>query len=72
VGDIRGDDPACRLAHQSCLFSVMRDAASKYKVNTDAIALQVKQEFAAKEKSQTTKNPVGKTPSTPIKKVKAT
>ena len=29
---------------------VLRDAAALYKVNTDAIALKVKQEFAAKEK----------------------
>lgn len=31
--------------------TVLRDAASTYKVNTDAIALKVKQEFAAKEKT---------------------
>jgi ParB family chromosome partitioning protein len=32
--------------------SVLRDAASAYKVDTDAIALKVKQEFAAKEKAK--------------------
>jgi ParB family chromosome partitioning protein len=32
--------------------SVLRDAASTYKVDTDAIALKVKQEFAAKEKAK--------------------
>ena len=32
--------------------SVLRDAASTYKVDTDAIALKVKQEFAAKEKAR--------------------
>lgn len=32
--------------------TVLRDAASAYKVNTDAIALKVKQEFAAKEKAK--------------------
>jgi ParB family chromosome partitioning protein len=31
---------------------VLRDAATTYKVNTDAIALKVKQEFAAKEKAK--------------------
>jgi ParB family chromosome partitioning protein len=33
---------------------VLRDAASTYKVDTDAIALKVKLEFAAKEKSKKT------------------
>jgi ParB family chromosome partitioning protein len=32
--------------------TVLRDAAVTYKVNTDAIALKVKQEFAAKEKAK--------------------
>ena len=32
--------------------SVLRDAASAYKVDTDAIGLKVKQEFAAKEKAK--------------------
>jgi len=32
--------------------SVLRDAASTYKVDTDAIALKVKQEFTAKEKAK--------------------
>ena len=32
--------------------TVLRDAATTYKVNTDAIALKVKQEFAAKEKTK--------------------
>ena len=31
---------------------VLRDAASIYKVDADAIALKVKQEFAAKEKAR--------------------
>jgi ParB family chromosome partitioning protein len=34
--------------------TVLRDAASAYKVDTDAIALKVKQEFAAKEKAKKT------------------
>jgi len=32
--------------------STLRDAAAAYKVDTDAIALKVKQEFAAKEKAK--------------------
>jgi ParB family chromosome partitioning protein len=32
--------------------AVLRDAAAIYKVDTDAIALKVKQEFAAKEKAK--------------------
>ena len=31
---------------------VLRDAAATYKVDTDAIALKVKQEFAGKEKAK--------------------
>ena len=31
---------------------VLRDAAATYKVDTEAIALKVKQEFAAKEKAK--------------------
>ena len=44
--------------------SVLRDAASTYKVDTEAIALKVKQEFTAKEEArkspQTTSKPVKK------------
>ncbi len=36
---------------------VLRDAAATYKVDTDAITLKVKQEFAAKEKAKTTAKP---------------
>jgi hypothetical protein len=32
--------------------TALRDAAATYKADTDAIALKVKQEFAAKEKSK--------------------
>ena len=39
-------------ASRSNPATVLRDAASTYKVDTDAIALKVKQEFAAKEKSK--------------------
>ena len=37
--------------------TVLRDAALIYKVDTDAIALKVKQEFAAKEKAKKASNP---------------
>jgi ParB family chromosome partitioning protein len=32
--------------------TVLRDAASAYKVDTEAITLKVKQEFAAKEEAE--------------------
>jgi len=37
--------------------SVLKDAAAVYKVDTDAIAAKVRQEFAAKEKARTEKKP---------------
>ncbi len=40
--------------------TVLRSAASAYKVDTDAIALKVKQEFAAKEKAKKEDKPVPK------------
>ena len=36
---------------------MLRDAATLYKVDTDAIALKVKQEFAAKEKAKKAPKP---------------
>jgi ParB family chromosome partitioning protein len=36
---------------------VLRDAAAIYKVDTEAIGLEVKQEFAAKEKAKRASNP---------------
>jgi ParB family chromosome partitioning protein len=48
---------------------VIRDAAAVYKVDTEAIAAKVRQEFAAKEKAKTTKTAVKKTaPTKPAKK----
>ena len=47
---------------------VLREAAATYKVDTDAIALKVKQEFAAKEKARKTSKP---TPSAATKAKKA-
>ena len=40
-------------ASRSNPAAALKDAAAAYKVNTDAIALKVKQEFAAKQKSKT-------------------
>ena len=40
--------------------TVLRDAATLYKVDTDAIALKVKQEFAAKQKAKKEPKPVAK------------
>jgi ParB family chromosome partitioning protein len=41
---------------------VLRDAATAYKVDTDAIAANVKQEFAAKKKAKTASKPAPKVP----------
>ena len=51
---------------------VLRDAASAYKVDVDAIGLKVKQEFAAKEKAKRlTKEPPTKTaPKPPAKAIR--
>ena len=40
--------------------TILREAAAVYKVNPDAIALKVKQEFAAKEKAKKEPKPVAK------------
>ena len=54
---------------------VLRDAATAYKVDVDAIGLKVKQEFATKEKARLTKKPptnaVAKAQTKPAKKAKA-
>ena len=54
---------------------VLRDAATAYKVDMDAIGLKVKQEFAAKEKARLTAKPptkaVAKAQPKPAKKAKA-
>ncbi len=44
-------------------------AAQLYKVDTDAIGLKVKQEFAAKDKAKTAKQAAAKTAPRPAKKV---
>jgi ParB family chromosome partitioning protein len=50
---------------------VLRDAATAYKVDTDAITLKVKQEFAAKEKGNAVKKDAAKAPTKVVKKAKA-
>ena len=47
-------------ASRSNAASILRDAASMYKVDTDAITLKVKQEFAAKEKAKKTSQSTAK------------
>ena len=41
--------------------AILKEAATAYKVDTEAIALKVKQEFAAKEKAKKTVQPATKT-----------
>ncbi len=50
---------------------VLSEAAVLYKVNTDAIALKVKQEFAAKEKTQAAKKAVARSQPKAEEKTKA-
>ena len=40
---------------------ILKEAATAYKVDTDAISFRVKQEFAAKEKAKKTAQPATKT-----------
>ena len=40
--------------------TILRDAATAYKVDTDAIATKVRREFAAKEKTKKTAQPAAK------------
>ncbi|MBN9617260.1 MAG: chromosome partitioning protein ParB [Acidobacteriales bacterium 59-55] len=51
--------------------TVLHDAATTYKVDTDAIALKVKEEFAAKQQAQRARKPVIKTQIKTAKKAKA-
>jgi ParB family chromosome partitioning protein len=51
--------------------AVLRDAAAAYKVDTDAIATKVKQEFAAKTKAQVARRDVSKPPVKVAKKAEA-
>jgi hypothetical protein len=48
------------VASRSNPTTVLRDAASTYKVDNDAIALKVKQEFTAKEKAKKASARAGK------------
>ena len=50
---------------------VLRDAAQTYKVDIEAIAAKVKQEFAAKEKAKATKEATPKPPAKAAKKTAA-
>lgn len=48
--------------------TVLKEAAEHYRVDTEAIALKVKQEFAAKEKARSTKDATSKQRAKPAKK----
>jgi ParB family chromosome partitioning protein len=48
--------------------NMLREAATLYKVDVDAIGLKVKQEFAAKDKAKLAKKPVSKSATLPAKK----
>ena len=48
-------------ASRSNPATILRDAASMYKVDTDAITLKVEQEFAAKEKAKKAPQSTAKT-----------
>ena len=50
--------------------AILKEAAATYKVDTDAITLKVRQEFAAKEKARVAKKGVTKVQSGPVKKSK--
>jgi len=47
-------------ASRSNPATILHDAASMYKVDTDAMTLKVKQEFAAKEKTKKTSQSTSK------------
>jgi ParB family chromosome partitioning protein len=49
-----------KLGGEANRFYRRRDSEACYKVDTDAIALKVKQEFAAKEKAKKAVQPVAK------------
>ncbi|QHN03400.1 chromosome partitioning protein ParB [Granulicella sp. WH15] len=48
--------------------SALKDAATVYKVDTDAITAKVRKEFAEKEKAKAVKKPTVKTPTNKLKK----
>ena len=48
------------VASRSNPATILRDATSMYKVDTDAITLKAKQEFAAKEKAKKAPQPTAK------------
>jgi ParB family chromosome partitioning protein len=68
VGSILVELAIVLTAARQQTAQVLKDAAAVYKVDTDAIAAKVKQEFAAKEKGKTVKKPAPKSISKPAKK----
>ena len=59
------------MHNQTDAAKILRDAAHAYKVDTDAIAATVKQEFAAKEKAKSAKKPAPKPQTKAAKKAAA-
>ncbi len=55
-------------ASRTNVATVLRDAASTYTVDTDAITAKVKQEFAAKSKARLAKKPASKPTPAEVKK----
>jgi ParB family chromosome partitioning protein len=55
-------------ASRTNVATVLRDAASTYKVDTDAITTKVKQEFATRERTKVAKKAVTKAAATKVKK----
>jgi len=60
VGGLLVEITILHAAMRQNATQVLRDAATAYKVDVDAISLKVKQEFAAKEKTKVAKKPATK------------
>ncbi len=58
LGRIVVESAILLAASRANASQVLRDAATAYKVDTDAIAAKVKQEFATKDKVKAEKKPV--------------
>jgi ParB family chromosome partitioning protein len=75
LGDLLVEITILHSAMRQNAAQVLRDAATAYKVDVDAIGLKVKQEFAAKEKTRLGKKPptkaTAKAQPKPTKKAKA-
>jgi len=68
LGSLLVEVTILHAANRQNAAQVLRDAATTYKVDVDAIAQKVKQEFAAKEKAKLAKKPATKPAPAKIKK----